>query len=169
VDDLTQLPTIVANAVFVALANTGVDVTPFMIQITILASCIVGLIVALTALRRTRLVASMVFTATILIIAYTWSDLIIHPLKPYVKAEPNPIPKGRLDVKIYDFRNFEIQASAPKVVPAGDVEVEYYQTFGDWPRRLELSAPGCAKVSKALNLAMLRDQRPIPISVDCNG
>ena len=167
--NLIQLPSIVTNAVFVALAGSGIDVTPFMVQILLFVVCTFGLIIALTTLRRLRPAASILFAAVLLIIIYTWWDLLVHPLPTYVKAEPNPFPVGNIDVKIFDFRNYEIQATPPEIEPGQDVKVEYYPTFGDWPRRLELSAPHCTRVTKALNLVMLRDQRPIPISVECNG
>src|SRR5262249_19367261 len=116
---------------------------------------------------RTRAAVSLVSALVIFIIAYAWLDQLLHPLQPYVRTEPHPFRSETIDIKVYDFRNYEIQASPPKIEPLGIVEIEYYQTFGDWPRRLELTAPGCNNSPKALNLVMLRDRRPIPISLEC--
>lgn len=180
-----NLPVKVADAVNAALSGVGVDLPLFFTQFAALALALAALAYGIRKLRREgagSLLGLLVvagFGLFALGVFAAWGESALFPLPGEVVGQVVLEPGGagppalRLDqlrVALLDSRGESVARESGAVDGrTGYFALTYAPAFGERPRTVRVSAPGCPPLDIAVSRAGLRAGAALYVSYPCGG
>lgn len=157
------------------LSMVGIQPSPFVSQFFLL---IITLAILAWVLRRAwpikkdvkvgTVLGIVVFGLVSITILIHWIYLVINPLPDHIFGKIVTSDLAELRVELRDFRGEAVPVGSGAVdQESGDFVLRYQIPFGDRPRQLVVSQPGCQSQSYPVSRSKQRAQADFILAYDC--
>lgn len=175
-----NLPVKVSDAINTGLSGVGIVLPLAVTQGFVIILCLVALAYGVLKLRRqegTALLSILIVAGFGLFasgVAISWVDQGLHPLPGEVKGQVQMVGRtgpnrySGLRAALLDFHGDNIGRESGMVdSTTGYFLLTFTPVFGDWPRLIRITAPGCSPRDFPVGQTELREEKTFLLEYRC--